>query len=342
MSRKITLKQIAAKFNVSIATVSKALNDSYDISEKTKIKIQDYAKEQHYTKNPFALNLKHKTTKTIGIIIPNIFNSFFAKAFYGIEKVASERGYQLIACISNESMEKEVMAVENLKKRSLDGLILSLSEETQDKNSYEHLKNAIDEGIPMALFDRVTDQIQCDKIVVDDFQGAYNATQHFIKTGAKRIAVVSTLDHLEIGKLRINGYLKALIDNHIPIDNNLIIKIEKEYDFETQIRIMLDEHKDIDAIFVLEEVSAVDILKIAKKRGYEIPKDFSVICFVNGQLSKYASPSLTTVSQHGIYIGETIAKMLISRLENKNGSEPFETKVVKTNLIIGESTKKLE
>ena len=341
MAKKLTLKHIASHFNVSITTVSKALNDSYDISKETKDKIQKFAKKHHYTRNPFAVNLQNKATKTIGIIIPNILNNYFAKAFIGVEKIATEHGYQIIACISNESFTKEVNAINNLKNRSLDGLILSLSEETQTKKQYDHLKILINEGTPIAMFDRTTDQVQCDKVIADDFQGAYNATQHFIHNNLKHIALVSTIDNLNIGKIRVKGYLKALIDHHIPIDNNIILKLDKEDDFETRIRTLFIENKKIDALFVLEEISAVHILKIVKKMGYKIPEELSIICFVNGVISKYTSPSLTTISQHGEYIGETVAKMLITRLEEKNHDQPFITKVVKTNLILGDSTKNM-
>lgn len=341
MAKKLTLKKIASAFNVSIATVSKALADSYDISEETKLKIQLYAKKHHYKKNTFALNLKNKTTKTIGIIIPDILNNFFAKAFIGVEKIARQNGYQLVACISNESLNNEINAVDNLMKNPLDGLILSLSEETQVKKDYQHLKMVMDNGIPIALFDRITDQIQCDKIVVDDFQGAYNATQHLILGKCKKIALISTLDNLNIGKLRINGYTKALTDNNIDLNKQLILKIDKSEDFETSINTFLNNHSDLDGILALEEFSAVHILKIAKKKGYKIPDDLSIISFVNGLLSKFSSPSLTTVSQHGEYIGRTIAEILIARLENKGHSKPFVTKVVKTNLILGKSTKEI-
>jgi len=341
MSQKLTLKQIALHFNVSITTVSKALNDSYDIGEETKKKIQKYAKKFHYTRNHFAVNLQNKETKTIGIIIPNILNNYFAKAFIGIEKVATANGYQIIACLSNESLEKEINAVESLKNRPLDGLILSLSEETQAKKYYDHLNNLIHDGTLVAMFDRVTDQVQCDKVIADDFQGAYNATQHFIQNKIKKIAIISTIDKLNIGKLRIKGYLKALIDNHIPIDQHLIIKIDKSEDFETRIRTLLIENTDIDGLFVLEEISAVHILKIVKKMGYKVPEDLSIICFVNGLISKYTSPSLTTISQHGEYMGETVAQILISRLEAKESEQQFITKVVKTNLILRKSTKNI-
>lgn len=339
MTGKITLKYIAAHFNVSVATVSKALNDSYDIGKETKIKIQDYAKKHHYIRNPFAVNLQNKSTKTIGIIIPNILNNYFAKAFIGVEKVATDHGYQLIAYLSNELLQKEVNAIKSLQNRPLDGLILSLSEETQTKKQYDHLKTLISNGTPIVMFDRVTDQVQCDKVIVDDFQGAYNATKHFIQNDQKRIALISTIDNLNIGKLRVKGYLKALIDNHISINNDIIVKIDKNDDFETIVRSLFIENKNIDGILILEEIAAVNTLKIVKKLGMKIPNDVSIICFVNGVISKYTSPSLTTISQHGEYIGETVAKMLINRLENHPNKTNFTTKIVKTNLLLGNSTK---
>ncbi|WP_406685160.1 LacI family transcriptional regulator [Seonamhaeicola sp. MEBiC1930] len=339
MKKRITLKHIANQFDVSIATVSKALNDSYEISAKTKDKIQRYAKEHNYKPNSVALSLLNKKTKTIGVIIPNIMNNFFAKVFVGIESKATEKGYSLISCISNESLEKELKTMELLKNGTLDGFILSLAEETQAKGEYQHLKNTINEGVPMVMFDRVTDDIECDKVIVDDFEGARHATNHLIKTGCKRIALISVIDNLSVGKLRVKGYKKALADNQIEIDQKLIVKIGKQEDFEIAMKIVLAD-KSIDGLLCLEESSAVQSLEIVKRMGYNIPKDLSIICFTNGKLPQYVTPKITTISQHGKYIGETAAHMLIDRLEG-NSKEPFQTKVIKTSLIERESTRKI-
>ncbi|TWO32245.1 LacI family transcriptional regulator [Seonamhaeicola sediminis] len=338
MKKRITLKHIANQFDVSIATVSKALSDSYEISAKTKEKIQQYAKEHHYKPNSVALSLLNKKTKTIGVIIPNIMNNFFAKVFVGIEEKATEKGYSLISCISNESYEKEVKTMELLKNGTLDGFILSLAEETQEKEQYQHLMNTINEGVPMVLFDRVTDEIACDKVIVDDFEGARNATIHLIKTGCKRIALVSVIDNLSVGKLRAKGYEKALVENNIEIDQKLIVKIGKREDFETAMKIVLSD-KSIDGLLCLEESSAVQSLEIVKRMGYLIPDEMSIICFTNGKLPQYVTPRITTISQHGKYIGEMAASILIDRLEG-GSDKPFQTKVVKTSLIERESTRK--
>ncbi len=341
MKKKITLKHIANEFNVSIATVSKALNDSYEISTKTKNKIQQYASAHNYKPNSIALSLLNKKTKTIGVIIPNIMNNFFTKVFVGIEEKATEYGYNLISCISNESYEKEVKTMELLKNGTLDGFILSIAEETQTKAQYQHFKNAINEGVPMVMFDRVTEDIDCDKVIVNDQEGAFNATNHLIQSGCKRIAVISVINNLSVGKLRVEGYKNALQKNNIAIDENLIVILSKKEDFETSLKIVLAD-KSIDGLLCLEESSAVKALELVKAMQYKIPEDMSIICFTNGKLPQYVSPKITTISQHGKYIGEMAAKMLIERLENPSENIPYTTKIIKTSLIERESTRSLD
>jgi len=174
--QRITLKFIAQHFNVSIATVSMALKDSYEISDTMRTKIQNFAKEHNYRPNPFALNLKNKRTKTIGIILPTILNHFFVKVFSGIEAVANEKGYNIITVISKGSLQKEIDTVNMFKDGFIDGILISISEETQSKEYFKHLQDFIKEAGPIVMFDRVADLVQCDKIIVDDFNCAYNAT----------------------------------------------------------------------------------------------------------------------------------------------------------------------
>ena len=340
MIPKITLKKIAAEFNVSIATVSKALNDSHDISTKTKEKIQEFAKKHHYKPNKVALSLLNKKTKTLGVIIPNIMNSFFTEVFVGIEEKATELGYSLISCISNESYEKELNTVELLKSGTIDGFIVSLAEETQINKNFTHLIDAINEGVPVVLFDRVTDEIKCDKVIVNDFEGARHATNHLIKTGCKKIALVSVIDNLSVGKLRVEGYKKALTDNHVSIDERIIVRLSKKEDLETSMKIILAD-KSIDGLLCLEESSALKSLKLIKSMNYKIPEEMSIICFTNGKLPRYVSPTITTISQHGAYIGETATKMLVDRIESKQ-EIGFSTKIIKTSLIERDTTKRLK
>ncbi|MBU2951517.1 LacI family transcriptional regulator [Tamlana agarivorans] len=340
MKKRITLKDIAQTFDVSIATVSKALKDSHEISAKTKTKIQEYAKQHHYKPNVTALHLLNKKTKTIGVVIPNILNTFFAKVFIGIEHIASQNGYHLVSCISNESFEKEVKTIDLLKHGHLDGIIISLAEETQLKQNFTHLKNTLNEGIPIVMFDRVSDELECDKVIVNDLEGAFHATNHLIKSGCKKVALISVIDNLSVGKLRVEGYRKALNQCNISIDERLIVRINKHEDFDTALKIILSD-KSIDGLLCLEESAAVNALHLVKKMNYNIPEDLSIACFTNGKLLQHVTPSISAISQHGKHIGQTAVKMLIDRIENEANPKPFETKVVKTSLIERESTRRL-
>ena len=339
MKAKATLKQIAKELNVSVSTVAKALNDSPEISEQTKTKIKEYAKLKNYKPNVIGLNLKNRKTKTIGVIIPNILNSFFAKVFSGIEKIADEKGYNVIMCISNESLEKEAHTLEMLSNGTIDGFILSVSEEAQKQNNYDHFKEIINDGTPIVMFDRIAEGIDCDKVIVDDFDSALDSTQRLIDLGCKNIALLSSVDNLSVGKLRFEGYLKALEKNNIPVNSNLIVRTNSEEDLKVQMEEVFANNK-IDGIFALEENDSVAALKIGLKKGYKIPEELCIIGFADGILaSRRLSPSLTTVSQHGIEIGEEAAKLLIQRLEDDSEDEPpYETKVIKTVLKERETT----
>lgn len=340
MKAKATLKQIAKELGVSVSTVSKALNDSPEISEQTKVKIKEYAKLKNYKPNVIGLNLKNRKTKTIGVIIPNILNSFFAKVFSGIEKVADKKGYNVITCISNESLEKEIHTLEMLSNGTIDGFILSVSEEAQKLQDYSHFSAIISDGTPIVMFDRIADEVECDKVIVDDYDSALNSTQHLINLGCKNIALVSSVDNLSVGKLRADGYLKALKDNNIPVNEKIIVRTDSEEDMKSKIDRIFDNK--IDGIFALDENDSVAALRVSLKKGYRVPEDISIIGFADGILaSRRLSPSLTTVSQHGVEIGEVAAKKLIERLEeSEEDTSDYETIVIKTKLKERESTRK--
>jgi len=340
MKSKATLKQIAKELHVSVSTVSKALNDSPEISEQTKAKVKEYAKLKNYKPNVIGLNLKNRKTKTIGVIIPNILNSFFAKVFTGIEKVAEEKGYNVITCISNESLEKEINTLEMLSNGTIDGFILSVSEEAQKLNEFSHFNDIINEGTPIVMFDRISEEVNCDKVIVDDFESSVNATEHLINSGCKKIALFSSIDNLSVGKLRAQGYLKALEKNGIPINDVNIILTDSEDDFDKKAQLLFDKHK-IDGIFAVDEHASVSAIKLGLKNGYKIPEELSVIGFADGVWSRRLSPSLSTVSQHGPEIGEAAAKLLIEELESKDEEYKHKTTVIKTELRQRESTRKV-
>lgn len=336
--KKLTIKDIAKEFNVSISTVSKALNDSYEISEATKNKIQKYAKENNYKPNFNALSLKNRSTKTIGIIIPTMLKYFFAQVFKGIEKTALERGYKVITCISNESYEKEVEIIEMLSNGSIDGFLVSLAKETELKEDFKHLQDTIDNGTPIVMFDRVAQTLNCDKIITDDLNGVENTVEFLYKSGHKNIAFVSTMSDFHIGNQRFLGYKKGLDNVGLPYNDDLVINIfDRDYKKYESILIPFLEKNKIDSIITTGESAAVASMKAGIKTGRKIPQDLSVIAFSNGILARHSSPKMTTISQHGEQMGASAAKILIDKLENKNTNTI--TKIITTDLVIRDSTK---
>ncbi|MDB2385462.1 LacI family transcriptional regulator [Polaribacter sp.] len=338
--KRLTIKDIAKEFNVSISTVSKALNDSYEISISTKEKIQKYAKDNNYKPNFNALSLKNRKTKTIGLVIPNMLDYFFAQVFKGVEKVANNRGYKIISCISNESYSKEVETMEMLSNGSIDGFILSLAEGTINKNNFEHFTQTIENGTPIVMFDRITDDINCDKVVTDNFDSSRRTVDYLVKTGHKNIAFVSTINNMEMGRKRQLGYLKGLEDANIEVNKNLIINIDENYKKYEKILAPIFKANKIDSVIATDESSGIAAIKVATKQGYKIPRDFSVVCFSNGILARHSSPKMSTVSQHGETMGSRAADMLIDRLEDENNKKDPKTIVVKTDLVERKSTRK--
>ncbi len=344
MKKKVTLKQIAKELDVSISTVSKSLRNSLEIGEETRLKVQAFAKFYHYKPNNIALSLKNRKTKTIGIIIPEIVHYFFSTVIDGIEHIANDNGYSVIICLSDDSFDKEVLNMEMLANGSIDGFIMSLSKETQYKGDFHHITEVISQGMPVVMFDRVTNDILCDKVIINDELAAYEAVQSLIDKGKKKIALVTTVDYVSVGKFRTDGYTKALRDNGLPFDENLIIKIENVDNCEITIAQLLED-KAFDAVFAVNELFAVTIIKMANKRGIKVPEDLAVIAFTDGIISKYSTPTITTVSQNGLEMGSVAAKMLIERLEaeeeaieTEENDEVYKTVVIETHLIEREST----
>ncbi|MDH7444202.1 LacI family DNA-binding transcriptional regulator [Aquimarina sp. 2201CG14-23] len=340
MKQKVTLKQIAKELDVSISTVSKALKDSVEISLDTRQKVKAFAKLYNYKPNNIALSLKNRKTKTIGVIIPEIVHHFFTTVIGGVEKVANEKGYNVIICSSNNSFDKEVINMEMLASGSADGFILSVAKETQQKKDYHHIEETMSQGMPVVLFDRIIDELVCDKVIIDDGKGAQAATNHLLSLGCKKIAILTTVDYISVGKLRTNGYLRALRAYDITAREDYILKIEDIDNCESEISEFL-KNKDVDAIFAVNELFAVTAAKVLDEQGKKIPDDVSIVGFTDGILSKHFIPSLTTISQHGEEMGVRAAKLLIEKLEgDDNLPEEYKTVIIDTSLIQRQSTKK--
>ena len=342
MKSKITIKDIARELGVSTSTVSKALKDSHEISEETRKRIKAFADFYHYKPNSLALKLRNKKTMVIGVVIPEIVHHFFSRVISGIDKIANEHGYNVMICLSNESFEKERLNINMLADGSVDGLLISISKETLEKKVYQHFQQLIDGNIPFVLFDRVADEIPCDKVLVDDIGGGYKATKHLIDIGCKRIAILTTPDHVNVGTDRKLGYIRALKEAQKSVDKELIIKINENFNIAEQIEKLLNSPEKMpDGIFAVNEIYAATAMKIAKEKGLHVPKDIAVIGFTDGLISEFSTPSLSTVAQHGFTMGEQAAELLLNRIKkDKHGESAFEKKVISTNLKIRNSTQK--
>ena len=342
MKQKITLKKIAKEFDVSISTVSKALKDSHEISEEVKERIKAFAEYYHYKPNSLALNLRNQKTKTIGIIIPQIVHHFFTKVISGIERIANENGYNVMICMSMDSYEKEVLNLDMLANGVVDGIIVSVAKETDKKKDYSHFRDLIYNGIPLVMFDRVIDKIECNKVLTNDIDGGYLATEHLLQIGCKKIAIITTPDFVTVGALRLEGYNKALNDKKIPFNENLIIKVNEKEDIENQINKLFTHGSTPDGIFAVNEIYAAIAMKIANKKGFKVPDDVAVIGFTDGLISQFSSPSLSTVAQHGNHMGQKAIELLLDEIEFQGTNYKYRTEVIETDIIIRESTKKLQ
>lgn len=341
MKRKITLKDIAKELDVSTSTVSKALNDSHEISEELREKIKAFADFYHYRPNMTALKLRNKKTMIIGVIIPEIVHHFFSEIISGIEKMANGKNYNVMVCVSNESYEKEKLNLEMLANGSVDGVLVSIAKETLELGNFDHFKELEDYNIPLVLFDRVSDQVNCDKIIVDDEDAGYKATNYFMGIGRKRICILTTPDHVNVGALRTAGYRKAIEEKGMEIDNSLIFRVNDKTDINLQIKTYLNSsEKWPDAILGVNEIYAAIAMKVLKEKKLKIPDDVAIMGFTDGLISQFSTPALSTVVQHGYRMGEQAAEMLLDRIRKSELDTTFEQKVITTDLKIRESTEK--
>ncbi|WP_067147057.1 LacI family DNA-binding transcriptional regulator [Pseudotamlana agarivorans] len=331
----VTLKQLAKELNVSISTVSKALNNSTEIGGETVKRVKELAELYNYKPNKVALSLKQNKTKTIGVIIPNILNHFLAKVLFGIEREATKNGYNIITCISNESLDKEKEGLQLLASGSVDGFILSMAEETQVKGEVEHFKRTISQGLPVVMFDRVAHDVMCDKVIVDDFESTYNATKTLLAEDRKTIGFISNINDLSVGKLRERGYNKAILEAGM---EPLVLKIKKKDDQQKKIKNFFKKNGQLDGIIAADSSSGIIGLNMAVNFGLKVPKDISVIGFASKSDSYHTLPRLTTIRQHAKIIGSKAAELLINRLQQTPRDENFRTKIVKTSLIKNKST----
>lgn len=334
----MNLKQLAKELNLSISTISKALRDSHDISISTKNIVLAKAKELNYQVNPFASGLRKQKTKTIAVIIPEVVNDFFGPVINGIESIAQEKGYHVLIYLTHEDMEKEVAITKLLQNGRVDGVLISISAQTSETIHLEALK---EKEIPLVFFDRVVDGIDAPKVITDDYDSGYNATQHLIENGCKRIGFLSISQNLSISNKRLNGYLEALKKSNIETDHSLIIySTGDDLKNKDLIRKLLKGKKRPDGIFASVEKLAIDTYEICEELKLNIPRDVKIICFSNLKTAGLLNPSMSTITQPAYEIGREAASILFKLVEKKGHHFLLEKTVINSKLVERNSTKK--
>jgi len=336
-----TIKDIANELNISVSTVSRALKDYHGISKETKRKVKEIAEKLNYRPNAIALSLRKSRSFTIGVIIPEVIHFFFSTVISGIEEVAFSRGYHVILTQTNENLKRELSSVDTMLSNQIDGFLVSFSKETKD---FGHFSRLLDQGYPIVFFDRVPDIPNAISVMVDDYKGAFEATQHLISQGYTQIAHLAGPLNLKISQERIRGYQDALIQNGKTINPDLIIECPIGSSEESQqitSEILKGKNLNPNAFFANNDMAAVGAMLACKAAGLKIPQDIGIVGFSNWQFCTMLDPTLSSVSQPGIKIGQKATEMLIDLIEKKidinSIKEPF---VLETELLIRNSSLK--
>ncbi|BAV04521.1 transcriptional regulator, LacI family [Filimonas lacunae] len=335
----VTIKDIAKALGLSTSTVSRALRDSYEISEDTKKLVKEYATSINYRPNPIALSLKEKRSRSIGVIVCEIANSFFSQIINGIESIAYDQGYNVTISQSHESFEREVLDVSHMASRSIDGLLISVSAETQN---FDHLKKLHAQGLPIVFFDRIVHEIATHKVTTNNASGAYAATTHLIENGYRRIANLAAADYMTITQERLSGYRSALADKGIAYDERLVKHCTHGGMLEQEVQTALDDlfaqPQKPDAIVASADKLTTNCLRYLHKNGITVPDDIALVGFSNSDLTELLSPPLTIVKQPAFEIGRQATEMLLQLIEAKRPVKDFEHTVLPAELFIRESS----
>lgn len=340
--KPVTLKEIAEKLNISVTTVSKALKDYSDVSPKTKALVKELAATLNYTPNSFAVNLRTKESKTIGLVIPEVVHHFFSNVIKGIISEAEKQGYLVIILQSNESYELEKKQIELLMSHRVDGILISLANGTAD---FKHLNAVINQDKPLVMFDKIAKLVKCSKIIIDDQKAAYMATQHLIDSGCKRIAHFRGPLLPQNSIDRFLGYKKALLDNGMEYDPSLVYLNDCDEnsfdDGKMNAAKLYKEHNDVDGIFINTDLVAIGAISEFNRLGVKIPDEISIVGFSNWFMSSVISPTITTIDQPGYTMGQIAFKQLHKEIKDIKNNVTITPEIIKleTALIKRESTK---
>ena len=336
--KEVTIYDIALKLDISSATVSRGLQDHPAINKNTRKKIQDIAKELGYRHNNFASNLRKQKTNTIGVMVHELNSNFITSVLAGIEKVTTEAGYDIIIAHSSESFEKETANATNLFHKRVDGVIASLSFDTKN---LDHFKQFEERGIPLIFFDRVEEKLDYTKVIIDNYKCGYQATQHLIEQGCKKIVLVTASQKRNVYAQRYKGYVDALFDNNIPLNKNLVlIKDLSEQCGVDAAKEILQMKPLPDGAFITNDFSAAVCMQTLKEYGVRIPEDIAIVGFNNDSVSKIVEPQLTTIQYPGADVGEIAARNLVNHLKGISDIQHTQTIVVRSELIIRNSSLK--
>lgn len=337
--QNITMKDIARELGISVATVSRALNDSPNISKARREEIQRFAQQHNFTPNSIAKDLRNtkvKPVNIIGVILPEIVHYYFSTILDGIEEEASRRGYRVIVTQSHEDYEREVKICKSLYENRVCGVIVSLAKETKQ---YDHFIELQEKGLPLVFYDRICHGINASRVVVDDYHGVFTAVSYLIETGCKRIAYFGAPMHLEISKNRFNGYKDALLKHNIPFDPELSFICDNCEDAEELAPKLLKGENRPDAFFAVNDDTAIGVVHACKKNGFSIPDEVSICGFSDGFRAKACDPRLTTVNQRGNEVGREAVDILISEVEGVLHSNKVNKRIVRTNLVVRGTTR---
>jgi LacI family transcriptional regulator len=334
---QITIRDLAVRLNVSVSTVSRALRNAPDINEETRRSVLEMAERLKYEPNRVAQSLRSNRTNTLGVIVPEIELHFFSASISGIQEYATQQGYTIMITQSMETYAAEKNNLQMLVANRVDGLIISLSSQTKN---IDHLSDLLERNIPVIMFDRVSEEMNVSKVIVDDREGAVKVVNHLIATGCKRIAFLGGPENLYISQQRKSGYLDALKKNNYPVLDELIVHSKDlQVDPINGARKLLDLNPRPDAIFCVIDPVAITALQLAKEMGIRIPDELSIAGFTNEPVSQYIEPSLTTVAQPAFELGREAARLFFDQIRSKDDFVPM-TRVVPTELIIRNSTRK--
>ncbi len=337
--KKTTIHEIAKALNIDSSTVSRALNDSDRVKIKTKKRVLDKASELGYTRNMLASNLRRNRSNTIGVVVPRISRYFFSSTIAGIEEMAYQAGYNVIICQSLEEVDRERKIISNLLANRVDGILISVSMETHENS---HLTACFENGTPLVFFDRhVAGMKQTGKVLLDNVQGGFDATEHLILQGCKKIVQFTAPMDVEIYKNRHEGYRSALEKYNLPYDRNMVFesKLLEEDGYRLASK-ALKEFDDMDGIISANDLAAIGAMKYLKGVGKKIPEDIAIAGFSNEPTSAVIEPSLTTVDQSGTEIGRLACNLLLDYFENGNTLVNDKTIMLQPKLIVRDSTKR--